>query len=116
MNLEGTNLGSLGRTLVPDPVDVITLDLSYLSLADAVPQLDRIAVAGGADLIALVKPMFELHRDHAPTDADSLAAAVEAARVGLKAVGWTVSATMESPVLGSKGAREALLHARATAA
>jgi 23S rRNA (cytidine1920-2'-O)/16S rRNA (cytidine1409-2'-O)-methyltransferase len=60
VNLESTNLGDLSRRLVPEVIDVITMDLSYLSLASAVPQLDRIAIAGDADLIVLVKPMFEL--------------------------------------------------------
>src|SRR4051794_36798369 len=111
VNLEATNLGSLSCQLVPDPVDVVTLDLSYLSLADAVPQLAALDLAAGVDLIALVKPMFELHLDHAPTDPDSLAAAVTAARAGVTAAGWTVAATMESPVRGARGAVEALLHA-----
>lgn len=113
VNLEGTNLGVLDRTLVPDAVDVVTLDLSYLSLADAVTQLDAVvAVAVDADLVALVKPMFELHLDHAPTDEASVAAAVDAASTAIGAAGWTVAGTMPSPVTGSRGAREALLHAR----
>ena len=112
VDLEGTNLGELSRTLVPEPVDVITLDLSYLSLATAVAQLDRIALAETAELVALVKPMFELHLDHAPTDDDSLAEALSQARTGIESAGWSVTADMESPVRGARGAREALLHAR----
>jgi 23S rRNA (cytidine1920-2'-O)/16S rRNA (cytidine1409-2'-O)-methyltransferase len=49
VNLESTNLGDLDRRLVPEIIDVITMDLSYLSLASAVPQLDRIAIADNAD-------------------------------------------------------------------
>src|SRR5262249_56471618 len=60
VNLESTNLGDLNQRLVPELIDVITMDLPYLSVASAVPQLDRIAIAGDADLVALVKPMFEL--------------------------------------------------------
>ena len=112
VNLEGVNLGALHRSMVPEAVSVVTLDLSYLSLADAVPQLAaRIEVAAGADLVALVKPMFELHLDHAPTDPESLAAALEAAQAGVTAAGLTVVATIESPVRGSKGALEGFLHA-----
>ena len=90
----------------------MTLDLSYLSLAMAVTQLNRVALAPDADLVALVKPMFELHLDHAPTDDASLAEAVTRARSGIESAGWSVVANMESPVRGAKGAREALLHAR----
>ena len=60
VDLEATNLGVLGPELVPDEVEVVTLDLSYLALADAVPQLDRLRLGRGADAVALVKPQFEL--------------------------------------------------------
>jgi 23S rRNA (cytidine1920-2'-O)/16S rRNA (cytidine1409-2'-O)-methyltransferase len=93
-------------------VDVVTLDLSYLSLADAIPQLDRIVLAAGADLVALVKPMFELHLASAPSDTDSLDRALAAATAGAEAAGWSVEATMDSPVTGARGAAERLLHAR----
>src|SRR4051812_1645531 len=112
VNLEGTNLGDLDRVAVPDIVEVVTLDLSYLALADAVGQLDAVELDPGTDLIALVKPMFELHLDHAPTDAASVDAAVERAAAGVAAAGWSVVATMPSPVTGSRGAAEALLHAQ----
>jgi 23S rRNA (cytidine1920-2'-O)/16S rRNA (cytidine1409-2'-O)-methyltransferase len=114
VNLEGTNLADLDRSVVPDAVELVTLDLSYLSLAEAVPQLDRLLLAPTVDLIALVKPMFELHLDHAPTDAPSLDAAVAAAKEAIEQADWEVQATIESPVRGSRGAREALLHARRT--
>lgn len=113
VNLEGTNLGQLSTALVPDPVEVVTLDLSYLALAEAVGQLgDRVAVAPGADLVALVKPMFELRLPAPPTDPAAVAEAVRRAAAGVAAAGWAVRATMPSPVPGRRGAVEALLHAR----
>jgi 23S rRNA (cytidine1920-2'-O)/16S rRNA (cytidine1409-2'-O)-methyltransferase len=113
VNLEGTNLGQLSTALVPEPVEVVTLDLSYLALAEAVGQLgDRVAVAPGADLVALVKPMFELHLPAPPTDPAAIAEAVRRAAAGVAAAGWAVRATMPSPVPGRRGAVEALLHAR----
>lgn len=39
VNLERRNLGELSLELVPEPVELLTLDLSYLSLAEAIPQL-----------------------------------------------------------------------------
>ena len=108
VNLEGVNLA---EAAIPEPVGVVTLDLSYLALADAVGQLPC-ELTAGADLIALVKPMFELHLDHAPTDADSLDRALAAAVAGVEAAGWMVAATVDSPVTGAKGAVEGLLHAR----
>jgi 23S rRNA (cytidine1920-2'-O)/16S rRNA (cytidine1409-2'-O)-methyltransferase len=113
VNLERTNLGDLTPDLVPDAVDMVTFDLSYLSLTDAVGQLDRIRLADDADLVALVKPMFELALAEPPTDDDqALASAVATARVGITAAGWTAVGDMESPVRGARGAVEFLVHAR----
>jgi len=112
VNLERTNLGDLSPELVPDVIDAVTLDLSYLSIARALPALDRIRVATDADLVALVKPMFELGRDQPPTDRAVLAEAVDAARRGAEAAGWRIVADIESPVLGARGAIEFLVHAQ----
>jgi len=112
LNLEATNVSKLDVHLVPDAIDVVTVDVSYLALAAAVAQLGGIVLADGADLIGLVKPMFELRLPTAPTDQQTVAAAVERAAIGIAAAGWEVIGTMPSPVLGGRGAVEALLHAR----
>ena len=75
-------------------------------------QLDRITLGPGIDLIGLVKPMFELRLATAPTDPTLVDAATERAAAGIAAAGWNVVGTMPSPVLGGRGAVEALLHAR----
>jgi 23S rRNA (cytidine1920-2'-O)/16S rRNA (cytidine1409-2'-O)-methyltransferase len=112
LNLEATNVSKLDTRLVPEPIEVVTVDVSYLALASAVAQLDRIVLGDGADLVGLVKPMFELRLPTAPVDRETVEAAVERAALGIEAAGWEVLATMASPVLGGRGAVEALLHAR----
>jgi 23S rRNA (cytidine1920-2'-O)/16S rRNA (cytidine1409-2'-O)-methyltransferase len=112
VNLEATNVAVLDRRLVPEPIAVVTIDVSYLSLTAAAEQLRSIDTAPAADLIGLVKPMFELRRPTAPLDDASLAAALEAARRGVSGAGWTVLASIPSPVAGARGARELFLHAR----
>jgi 23S rRNA (cytidine1920-2'-O)/16S rRNA (cytidine1409-2'-O)-methyltransferase len=112
INLEATNVSALDTSVIPDPIDVVTIDVSYLALAAAVAQLDRISIAPDAELIGLVKPMFELRLGTAPTDAESVAAATDRAAEGIESCGWHVLGTMPSPVLGGRGAVEALLHAR----
>ena len=112
--LERTNLGALDITLVPDPIDVVTFDLSYLSLAQAVPQLERVHIAPGADLVALVKPMFELALPEPPSEPREIARAVDLACGAIDDGPWTVLATIESPVTGAHGAVEHLVHARRT--
>jgi len=112
VNLEATNLGDLTRDLVPHPIGLFCLDLSYLSLADAAPQLDRIRRVDGCDMIALVKPMFELHLPHPPDDRPRLEEALHLAGAGIARAGWEIVATIESPVTGARGAVEFLLYAR----
>ena len=112
VNLESTNLGDLNRRLVPEVIDVITMDLSYLSLASAVPQLDRIAIADDADLVVLVKPMFELGLPALPEEGVLLKRAVVQAIQGIELDRWKVLAQMESPVRGAGGAIEFFLRAR----
>jgi 23S rRNA (cytidine1920-2'-O)/16S rRNA (cytidine1409-2'-O)-methyltransferase len=112
VNLEATNLGDLDRRLVPDVVELVTLDLSYVSLAAAAGQLGRIALARDADLVALVKPMFELRLARAPADPASLAEALARAARGIEAAGWDVVAHVDSSVRGARGAVELLLRAR----
>jgi 23S rRNA (cytidine1920-2'-O)/16S rRNA (cytidine1409-2'-O)-methyltransferase len=112
INLEATNVAALDGRVVADAIEVVTIDVSYLALAAAVAQLDRITIAPEADLIGLVKPMFELRLATAPSDPMIVGAATERAAAGIVAAGWEVIGTMPSPVLGGRGAVEALVHAR----
>jgi 23S rRNA (cytidine1920-2'-O)/16S rRNA (cytidine1409-2'-O)-methyltransferase len=112
VNLEGVNLGELDTTRVPEEVDLVTLDLSYLPLADAVPQLGRLALARETELVALVKPAFELRLAAPPASPELLARAVELAWLGIERAGWQVVAQMRSPVTGAHGAVEFFVHAR----
>lgn len=111
VNMERTNLAD---ARIAEPVDVVCLDLSYLSLADALPQL-QLELAPGVDLLALVKPMFELHLGRLPDDQDTgLVEATARAVAGVGAAGWHVIDTAASPVRGNGGAVEGFLHARRT--
>jgi 23S rRNA (cytidine1920-2'-O)/16S rRNA (cytidine1409-2'-O)-methyltransferase len=112
VNLEATNVGDLTPALVPERVGLTCVDVSYLSLTDAVRQLAPLDIAPGADLIGLVKPMFELKLASAPADRPTLDRALLAAVEGVSASGWRVAGTMDSPVRGAGGAAELLLHAR----
>ncbi len=112
VNLERTNLGVLTRVLIPDVVGVVTIDLSYLSLAQAAPQLEAVAIASDADLIALVKPMFELRLAHLPAEPGQRAKAVEMAVAAFESAGWRAPQAIQSPLRGRRGAIEYLIHLR----
>lgn len=110
-NLERTNLADLTAGIVGDRIDLMTADLSYLSVAQAIGQVEAVEFADDADLIALVKPMFELGLGALPTDAGQLDDAVRRAVAGVQRFPWSVQGVMPSPVSGAHGAVEFLLHA-----
>ncbi len=110
VNLERTNLADVGPRLVPEPVDLVTIDLSYLALADALPQLDPAVLAPDADLVALVKPTYELRAATLADDPALVAEAVDAVRERMEQEGWVVRATAPSPIRGSRGAVEVFVH------
>lgn len=111
INLERTNLADLGPDLIADRVDLITVDLSYLSVAGAIGQVDPELLAPGAQVIALIKPTFELHSADLADRPDQVAAAVQLARSALEMHGWRVRGDMPSPIPGAKGAIEVFVHA-----
>jgi 23S rRNA (cytidine1920-2'-O)/16S rRNA (cytidine1409-2'-O)-methyltransferase len=111
INLEGHNLADLRGSTVPELVSLITMDLSYLPVAVAVPQLASLVIADAADLIVLVKPTFELRRATMARSDDDIAEAIRRATDAMIRCGWIVSGTCAAPTTGRRGAREAFIHA-----
>jgi 23S rRNA (cytidine1920-2'-O)/16S rRNA (cytidine1409-2'-O)-methyltransferase len=112
VNLESTNLAAIDAAVIPEPIDLVTIDVSYVSLTSAVPQLNRLDFGPEATLLALVKPMFELQLSRLPDDPALLNEARERALRGIDAAGWSVLQAIESPVRGNRGAVEFWIHAR----
>ncbi len=116
-NLENTDARALSAAIVPEPIEAIVADVSFISLAKALPNPLMLATPG-CWLIALVKPQFEagpervgkggVVRDTAVREsvlADSRAF-IDARR------GWSVTCQMQSPVTGQSGNVEYLIGAR----
>ena len=113
VNLEATNAADLSTELVPDEIEVVTVDVSYTPLAVIVPQVTgRLRFTNGAVLLALVKPMFELQLGRLPERADQLDEAVLRATDGIAGAGWTVEEAITSPVTGNQGAIEQWVRGR----
>ncbi len=116
VSLEATDARAVTPALIPDAVDLIVTDVSFIGLAKALPAALALA-RPGADLVALVKPQFEvgpervgkggLVKDEA-AQADALAGVTRF----LDVAGWTVRATADSPISGGDGNREFLLWAQ----
>jgi len=62
INLERTNARYLSHEVIPEPVDFISIDVSFISLAKILPALVPFLREGG-ELVALIKPQFEAGRE-----------------------------------------------------
>ena len=117
--VEGRNV----RDLAPGELDpaptLVTVDLSFISLALALPALVGVA-APGADLIALVKPQFEVGRtgvrEGIVTDPALRTQAIERALWAAWDAGLGTAGLIESPIAGARGNAEYLAHLVAGAA
>ena len=113
VNLEATNVAAAGPDCIPEPIDLVSVDVSYLPLREAVAQLHAVHFTAGASLVGLVKPMFELALPALPTEEAQHRAAVDLAAAGVAEAGWTVLDTFPSAVTGRHGAVEWFVHATA---
>jgi 23S rRNA (cytidine1920-2'-O)/16S rRNA (cytidine1409-2'-O)-methyltransferase len=116
VSLEATDARALTPDLIPQAPQLIVTDVSFISLAKALPTALALAAAG-ADLVALVKPQFEVGRERVGKgglvkDEAARAEALEAVSGFFAASAWPVQATTDSPIEGGDGNREFLLWAR----
>ena len=100
-----------------DPVDVVTADLSFISLRRGGTGLAGPIARPGADLVVLVKPQFEAGRAEVSRgkgvvrDPDTWRRSLESAASALGDAGAAIMGAMRSPVIGPAGNTEFLLHA-----
>ena len=114
--IEGCNARLLTLDALPGRVDLVTIDVSFISLAHILPRVPPL-LRPGADVVALVKPQFEAGRAEVgrkglvrdPRVHERVIARVteSAADAGLVRVGLTAS-----PITGATGNREFFLHLR----
>ncbi len=117
VNLEKTHAKDLSRTLVPDPIDLIVCDVSFISLKKALPPALALA-APCARLLALIKPQFEVGRDRigkggiVKPDRENAAGVAEDIAAWLDALpDWQSTGWIESPISGGDGNQEFLIGA-----
>jgi 23S rRNA (cytidine1920-2'-O)/16S rRNA (cytidine1409-2'-O)-methyltransferase len=112
---ERTNARELTPEIVPEPVDVIVCDASFIGLAKVLDRALDLA-ANGAKLVALVKPQFEAGRQEVGKGGVVRDAAVhqrvcDAAADWVRSKGWRVLGVERSPITGPEGNVEFLLGA-----
>jgi 23S rRNA (cytidine1920-2'-O)/16S rRNA (cytidine1409-2'-O)-methyltransferase len=115
--LEHVNARYLSSAEVPQPVDLITCDASFIGLETLLPAPLALA-APGARLIALIKPQFEVGPDRVGKGGivrDPVLHEAVCRRIAAwldARPGWQVAGTTESPIPGPDGNKEFLIAAR----
>jgi len=110
------NARNLRPEQIPEPADLVTVDVSFISVAKLLPAV--VAAAGPrAEYLILVKPQFELDRGDVGRggivrDAALHARAVERVRAAAEAAGLRVEGVRPSRLTGAEGNQEFFLHAR----
>jgi 23S rRNA (cytidine1920-2'-O)/16S rRNA (cytidine1409-2'-O)-methyltransferase len=113
---EHVNARHLADDDLPGPFDVVTIDVSFISLRQILPVVPR-RLSPDGDVVALVKPQFEAGRADVGkgglvTDAAVHARVLEEVRQAARALGLTPMADTPSPITGTTGNQEFLLHLR----
>jgi 23S rRNA (cytidine1920-2'-O)/16S rRNA (cytidine1409-2'-O)-methyltransferase len=110
--LERTNARRLAPADVPEAVELVTIDVSFISATLLLPRVRDVAPRAG--VLVMVKPQFEVGRERVGKggvvrdDADR-AAAVARVRGAAEALGYVARGEAESRLPGPKGNREVFL-------
>jgi len=112
---EQTNARSLDSSIIPEPIDIIVCDASFISLAKVLDAPLKLAKPA-AKLVALIKPQFEASREEVRKGGVVRDPAVHErvcteAKGWVEAQGWTVLGVTPSPITGPEGNVEFLLGA-----
>ena len=114
---EGLNARYLEPEDVGEPVDLAVIDVSFISLKLVLPALAEILTPTG-EIVALVKPQFEVGAERLPSDgvvkneADRDAVLQDLRTFIEHETPWRIVAEMRSPIEGEKGNVEFFLHIR----
>jgi len=120
--LEKTNARYLMREAVGHTMDLIVMDVSFISATLVLPAVIAAAFSSspeerrGRVIVVLVKPQFEAGREHVGKggmvrDEAVQFAAVEKVRTAIQSLGARQTESIDSPILGVEGNREFLLYA-----
>ncbi len=121
VSLEKTHAKNLSRALIPEPIEILVCDVSFISLKKVLPPAMALC-APGAKLVALIKPQFEVGRSRIgkggivkPGYANRYGVAEEISNWIREQSGWKTLGYVDSPIAGGDGNKELLLGAIKTA-
>ena len=112
--LDRVNIRYLAAETIPEPIDLATLDLSFISLTLVLPKILELLRPGG-EIVALVKPQFEVGKGQVGKggvvrDLQLQQAAVQRVAAAAAALGLKVSPAFPSTLKGPKGNQEYFLY------
>jgi 23S rRNA (cytidine1920-2'-O)/16S rRNA (cytidine1409-2'-O)-methyltransferase len=112
---EQTNARNLDSTLIPDAIDIVVCDASFIGLAKVLEAPLKLTKPG-AKLVALIKPQFEAGRAEVGKggvvrDPEVHERVCTEAKDWVESQGWTVLGIERSPITGPEGNVEFLLGA-----
>jgi 23S rRNA (cytidine1920-2'-O)/16S rRNA (cytidine1409-2'-O)-methyltransferase len=111
---EKTNIRYLKLTDLPNPVDVATIDVSFISLKLVLPQVKTLLVPSG-EIVALIKPQFEVGKGKVGKGGvvrspEEHARVIDELQTAAGALQFMIRGVTESPLLGPKGNKEFLMY------
>jgi 23S rRNA (cytidine1920-2'-O)/16S rRNA (cytidine1409-2'-O)-methyltransferase len=115
VTIERTNVRNMDLALVPEPADIAVIDVSFISLTLVLPRVrELLQPPPGKPIVALVKPQFEVGREHVGKggvvrDEEARRGAVTKVRDWANANGFVAGDDVESPITGPAGNVEYLL-------
>jgi 23S rRNA (cytidine1920-2'-O)/16S rRNA (cytidine1409-2'-O)-methyltransferase len=114
VSLEEIDIRKLSPSLLSEPPDFVTLDVSFISLKLVLPAALAL-VKSPAQMVALIKPQFEAGRPQAKKgivrDPQVHAAVCDGIAAFVAALGWRGFGIIPSPIAGGDGNAEFLLGA-----
>jgi 23S rRNA (cytidine1920-2'-O)/16S rRNA (cytidine1409-2'-O)-methyltransferase len=115
VSLEKTDIRRVDRGVVPEPITLAAIDVSFISLKLVLSAVTHL-LQEGADLVALIKPQFEAGREHVSKgvvrDEAVHRAVCDDIEAFLRLNGFDILGLIPSPILGGEGNREFLIGAR----
>ena len=119
--LEKTNARFLEPGMVGERVQMVVMDVSFISATLVLPAVLRAAFVGESEavrhLVVLVKPQFEVGREKVGKggivrDEKAQQGAVDKVQDAVKKLGGRETEVIDSPILGAEGNKEFLLYAK----
>jgi len=112
--LERRNIRYLEVSDLPSLADLATIDVSFISLRLVLPKVKTL-LSGGGEIIALIKPQFEVGKGKVGKGGVVRSSAehvrvIDEIKEAATGLGFTTQEVTESPLLGPKGNKEFLIH------